>query len=223
MSKRITLAVLAVFALTLFTAVQVSAQVDSDTKNGSNNRADPSDPRTRPASGGGARADVFGTIIYDDGTVTAAPAVSSYAYGNQFDSNNGNPILTSGTVASVSFFILSGAGTDNVFVTVFDQQNGTTANVLASISVPLNNGSGTFNTASVGGLAYANQSFLAGVWYIAGDTVGLGSGTNGMGHHGMAINDIVATDFQTLPGLNALVGASGDVLIPVELMGFDVE
>ena len=37
----------------------------------------------------------------------------------------------------------------------------------------------------------------------------------------MAINDIVATGFTTLPGLNALVRAS-TAFIPVELMDFQV-
>ena len=36
------------------------------------------------------------------------------------------------------------------------------------------------------------------------------------------INDIVGTGFSTLGSLNALMRASGDVVIPVELTGFEV-
>ena len=84
------------------------------------------------------------------------------------------------------------------------------------------NVSGAFNTVTVGPYAGAG-SFLAGVWYVAGDSVGLGGGTvNGQGHHGMIINDIVGTGFQRLPGVNALVRARSTFLIPVELIDFTV-
>ena len=77
------------------------------------------------------------------------------------------------------------------------------------------------------GIGLGAAKFLceeAGAMCIAGDTIGLGSGTvAGQGHHGMSINDIVGTDFITLSGINALVRASGDIIIPVELMTFSVE
>ena len=122
------------------------------------------------------------------------------------------------------FYMVAGAGTDDVFVSVFGPVMGTTAPVLTSVSVPLNNGSAAFNTHTFAApITNMGASFLAGVWYNAGDTVGLGTGTNaGQGIHGVLINDIVGTGFATLPGLNALVRAGG-TSIPVELLNFQVK
>ena len=178
----------------------------------------------RPTDQAGQRGGTRGgpvNIIYDDGIVTAVPAVSSLTFGNQFNSASGDPV-TNFSVTMLSFFIVSGAGTDNVFVSVFGPANTTagTASVLGSMNVPAVV-SNAFNSVSVGPYAGAG-SFLAGVWYVAGDTVGLGTGTvNGQGHHGMVINDIEGTGFVQLTTLNALVGATS-AFIPVELMDFKV-
>jgi len=165
-----------------------------------------------------------GTIAYDDGVVTATPSVSSFCYGNQFDTFGGvNPVMASGTVATVAFYMVTAAGTDNVFLSVFGPVVGTVAPVLTSASVPATVAGGVNIHVFATPVAYTGSSFLAGVWYIGGDTVGLGSGTTGgQGHHGMSINDIAGTGFATLPGLNALVAAAGDIL-PVELMTFTIE
>ena len=189
-------------------------------------------PRTGSASVGGASVSapaVLGTIQYDDGIVTAAPVVTSNAYGNRFDTAKdagGTPlgIASNGSITKMSFFIVSGAGTDNVFISLFDQLSGTSGNLLTSLSVPLSAGSGALNVHTFGApINYSGNTFLAGVWYVAGDTVGLGGGTrNSQGHHGMHINDIVVTGFTPLPNLNALVRVAGDVL-PVELMNFEIE
>lgn len=159
-------------------------------------------------------------IIYDDGVANAAPAVSSFCYGNQFNTVNGTGTVKSFSVTQLSFFMLTGAGTDNVFISVFGPVVGTAAPVLTSASVPAPN-SGAFNTVTISP-AVGTGSFLAGVWYIGGDTVGLGTGTvNGQGHHGMMINDIAGTGFAALGTVNALVGAS-TAFVPVELMSFSV-
>ena len=165
-----------------------------------------------------------GAIVYDDGIQTGVPTISSLCWGNRFDTASGNPVADPGTVTRMTFFIDSGSGTDNVFVSLFDQQSGTTANVLTSSSVPLNNGPGTFNTHTFGSVVF-NGGLLAGVWsFGSGDQVGLGSGTvNGQGHHGMRINDIVGTGYTELAGLNALVRVTGPNLIPVELMKFEIK
>lgn len=159
-------------------------------------------------------------IIYDDGVANAAPTVSSFCYGNQFNTVNGTGTVKSFSVTQLSFFMLSGAGTDNVFISVFGPVVGTAAPVLTSASVPAPN-AGAFNTVTLSPIV-GTGSFLAGVWYIGGDTVGMGTGTiNGQGHHGMMINDIAGTGFATVAGQNALVGAS-TAFVPVELMGFSV-
>lgn len=166
-----------------------------------------------------------GNIAYDDGIVTSSPATTSLSYGNQFNTFTGNPVLASGSVTAVAFFIMTAAGTDNVFLSVYGPVSGTTAPQLTSASVPLTAGSGAINVhVFATPLSYTGSSFLAGIWYIAGDTVGLGSGTvAGQGHHGMSINDgSPGNGFAALPGLNALVAAGGDIL-PVELMTFTVQ
>ncbi len=157
-------------------------------------------------------------ISYDDGVVTAVPAATSFCFGNQFDSVSGNPV-GSFSVTVLKFYLVAGAGTDGVFLSVFGPVNGTTASVLGSGSFGPNV-SGAWNSFAVGPYSGVG-SFLAGVWYVAGDTVGLGSGTvNGQGLHGMVINDIVGTGFTTIP-LNAMVRAQTQ-FIPVELMDFKV-
>ena len=155
---------------------------------------------------------------------TTAPSTSSFSYGNQFDTFSGtNPVMANGTIATVAFSMGTAAGTDNVFLSVFGPVSGTTAPVLSSVSVPAPNAGGINSYVFPTPVAYTGSSFLAGVWYISGDTVGLGSGTvAGQGHHGMVINDIAGTGFATLSGLNALVAAAGDIL-PVELMTFTVQ
>ncbi len=187
-------------------------------------------PRTEPTSagksGGVTSAAATSTIQYDTGVFTASPTITSFCYGNQFNTNNGVQ-LDQASVTALSAFIATGAGTDNVFISVFGPVSGTTAPVLGSVSAPLNNGDGAFNTLSFGTPHVISgdgaQSFLAGVWYIAGDTVGLDSGTvGGQGHHGMIINDIVGTGFATLPGQNAIVRAKGsfNAVGPPELIEF---
>jgi len=166
-----------------------------------------------------------GAIAYDDGVVNATPSTTSFCYGNQFNTFSGaNPVMASGTVATLAFFAMTAAGTDNVFVSVYGPVAGTAAPFLDSSSVPLNNGPGAINThVYATPIAYTGSSFLAGVWYVAGDTVGMGTGTVlGQGHHGMMINDIVGTGFAPLTTLNAMVAAAGDIL-PVELMTFTVQ
>ncbi len=202
--------------------MKIKAKNDPVDRSGPMTRALPAPKSTEFAGEGRAARDKNTPvqIIYDDGIVTATPTVSSFSYGNQFNSANGAAVK-SFSVTQVSFYMMSGAGTDNVFVSLYGPVSGTTAPFLGSFSVPLNNGPGAFNTATLSPVA-GGGSFLAGVWYIAGDTVGLGSGTaGGQGHHGMMINDIVGTGFATLPGLNGLLGAS-TAFIPVELMDFTV-
>jgi hypothetical protein len=180
-----------------------------------------------------ARSSSSNLLQYDDGIVTSAPGTSSLMYGNRFDTADGSgPIADSATVSNIQFFIASGAGTDNVFVSAFDNLNETagTANPVGSASMPLNNGSGDWNTASAGALGITNafapageDDLLVGVWYIAGDTVGLGTGTaGGQGHHGIQINDIVGTGYAELPGLNALVRLQGSNL-PIEMIDLTIE
>lgn len=191
---------------------------------------DPSGPSVRildePIATEPKATRAIGTITYDDGIVTAFPTTTSYCYGNRFNTFTGNPAMANGVVNTLSFFMASGAGTDNVFVSVYGPVNTTagTAPFIDDHSVVLTAGSNAWNVAVLPTAAsYTGASFLAGVWYVAGDTVGLGSGTvGGQGHHGMIINDVVGTGYMPLPTVNALVRPTGDIL-PVELMSFTIQ
>ncbi len=165
----------------------------------------------------------MGTITYDNGIYNMGPGLFTYCYGNQFNTYSGNPVMVSGVVTALDFFILGGAGTDNVYVSVFGPVVGTVAPVLESVSVSLTAGPSAWNHHTFAtAVSYTGSSFLAGVWFVTGDTVGLNAGTvAGQGHHGMYINGIFGTGFQTST-FNAMVRASGDVL-PVELMNFTIQ
>lgn len=167
---------------------------------------------------------VVGTIAYDLGTVTATPGAQSFCYGNQFNTAAGVPVNASGSITQVNFFMISGAGSDNVFFSVFGPVSGTVAPVLTSTSIPAPNSNGWNTYTFASPITYTGPSFLAGVWaYGSGDSVGLGSGTAaGQGYHAMVINDVSGNSFATIPSLNALVRASGNVLVPVELMSLSV-
>ncbi len=215
--------VLAVAATTPFAQAQESKAQDPNpgrvNVNGPLTKRLPSPVMTNGGRAAAPRRGPVGTITYDDGVVTAVPSMSSFSYGNQFDTQNGAPVFASGTITQGSFFMITAAGSDAVFWSVFGPVVGTAAPVITSLSVPSNGGA--FNTVT-GSWSYTGPSFLAGVWYIGGDTVGLGSGTaGGQGDHGMVINDLLGTGFQTLQGLNALVRTTGTI-IPVELQSFSI-
>ncbi len=173
-------------------------------------------------------------IVYDDGVVTALPGLSSYSWGNRFDTADGGAIPDSATISQIQVYMFSvdSGSSGNAFVSVFDNLAGTTAAVIDSASLPL--AAGTFNTIPASSFsssariinafsAAGTQALLVGVWYVAGDTVALGSGTvGGQGMHGMLINDIAATDYQALTGVNALIRLQGSNL-PVELVEFTVD
>jgi len=164
-----------------------------------------------------------GIIAYDDGVVTGQAGISGNSFGNQFNTAVGSPVNAAGSVTGLRFFMAPG-GTDNVFLSVFGAVSGTSASVLTSVSVPVS-GSVTWTThAFATPIAYPGSSFLAGVWYTPGDTIAVGTGTTGgQGLHGMWINDVAGTGFNAPGTFNAMMQASGDILVPVELMSFSVQ
>ncbi len=187
------------------------------------------EPRQTDAPARDTKYGVLGTIQYDNGAVTAVPMVSSNCFGNQFNTHTGLPMpgpSPAGSLTKITFYMVSVAP-PNAFVSVFGPVTTTGPGTAAPfILSQLATGvvAGAFNTHTFATpIAVSGASFLAGVWYFGSDVVGLGTGTtNGQGHHGMMINDIVGTGFATLPGLNALVRTSGTI-VPVELMNFDVQ
>jgi hypothetical protein len=168
---------------------------------------------------------VVGTITYDTGVPGAGfhPGPKTNA-GNRFNSDMGGPLLMTGQLTMIAFFPSTTAG----FVTAFGPPDGAgNAVVLSSIAV-----SGAvpsaFNTVS--GLNIAvGPDFLAGAWEVH-PTLQQGMDNMSVGGQGFHAFDVftmfsvgVATQFAPIPGQNALVRASGNILVPVELMNFQVK
>jgi hypothetical protein len=167
---------------------------------------------------------VVGTIVYDTGVPNAGfhPGPKNNA-GNRFNSDMGGPLLMTGQLTMIAFFPnVSGTG----FVTAFGPPDGAgVAPNLGSFGV-----SGIvpnqFNTVSVGAIP-VGPDFLAGAW----ETTTLRQGMDNMsvapqGFHAFDLNTNFpnsGTGFAAIPGQNALVRATGNILVPVELMNFQVK
>jgi hypothetical protein len=171
------------------------------------------------------------SITYDDGVGTGAfVGLSSNMFGNRFDTGNAFDVETSGSITQITFDMVPGAGTDNVFYSVFSNIVGTAANVVTSVSIPSNPGLNVFTPATA--VNYSNGPFLAGIWQIAGDTLqpSLGS-VGGQGFHGVGINDIAGTGYNpTITSgsnpVNAIFRVTGDIVssnVPVELIDFSIK
>ncbi len=168
------------------------------------------------------KALVAGTIQYDDGVFSSGPSVGSQCYGNRFDTAGGSPLLASGSVTQVQFYMSVVSGTAAFVSFLGGIGGGTPVTVYESATHPAI--TGTWNTDNVGPINYTGASFLAGIWYGGGDAGALGGGTNaGQGIHGMFINDIAGTGYVALDSTNALLRVTGDVLLPVELMSMSIE
>lgn len=187
-------------------------------------------PKARQSSGRTAPQPVLvpGTsITYHSGALSAATA-TSVAVGNRFDTaltgmGGLGPVEMSGSITMISADLAAASG--NVFVSVYDQLAGTTANQVTSMSTPMVTG---FNNITLPtALNYVGTSFLAGVWNFTGggDTVNVATGTvGGQGFHGMSINDgNPGNGFNAFTMTNGAVGVSGDVATPVELMSFSID
>lgn len=176
-------------------------------------------PRVASRPSGGS----IGTVVYDDGNVSLVSAVTSVTAGNQFDTNNGNPLTSSGTIFTATVYWVSVSG-GSAWISFYDQQNGTTANFIDDNNLPASTGFNTYTTfgALGGSVNYVGSSFLFGGWNTVGDAPGFSTGSNGNGFHAMLINDITATGFTRFTDVNAVSSATGNLLIPVELMDFEI-
>jgi hypothetical protein len=170
---------------------------------------------------------VVGTVTYDTGAANAGgwPGPQNNV-GNRFDSAAGGPLLMTGQVSMVTFFPVQAGGTG--FVTLFGPPNGGgSASNLGSIQVsgPIAN---TFNIVNVGNIA-VGPDFLAGAWQLLPGTLVNGMdnmSVGGQGFHAFGCNTNfpgACTGFVTVPGQNALVRSTGNILVPVELMNFQVQ
>jgi hypothetical protein len=173
----------------------------------------------------------FGTVTYDTGTNAGFhPDGSSGAnlnrtVGNRFNSALGGPLLMTGMVTMLTAFPASSGG---LSVSIASTPTpGNTATVLAFINANLM--AGAFNAIPIA--ATVPPDFL-------GIFVGTFNGNNPAGLLGMsdmqnvnqgyhAIQAFYAAGAQTMievvPNRNAMIRATGDILVPVELMDFKIQ
>jgi hypothetical protein len=171
-----------------------------------------------------------GTVQYDPGSPAdgflIGPLPTDY-FGNRFDTRNGSPLSFPGTVTQVSWYQgnLGNVGPGWGVVLAATVGAGLNHTVVATGLAP-----NAFNAVGVS-WTFAD-AFFAGLLnrvYTGGDpqgpfgSLGLRTETiNAQGFHGVK-RDIPGVVSTTLPGQNAMVRVSGNVVIPVELMEFGVE
>ena len=186
-----------------------------------------------------------GTIQYDDGVLTGPVATGgNILVGNRFNTFEGNPVGSNGTVETVQAVVVRGPNAttgmtgmgaplppDAGFVIHQEQTVGGAAQAIFSTFT--NAGPAMTQTLTFQGFSapYMGSSFF--VLFGNFTTVyqaGFGTGTtNGQGHHGAfgdtGGNGPNVTTITDSPSMNALVRATGNLLydIPVELMKFEVE
>jgi hypothetical protein len=163
-----------------------------------------------------------GAIQYDPGPPADALIQGPALFvGNRFDSRSGSPLDT-GTITAIAaywggqdatFPILAALNTANTQIFGFVYVAGLT---------PF-----TFNTLSVSWPV--PPAFLAGVLASSSrpssaDSVGIRSASiNGQGFHGITFSNAQGAPVNPIPGANAMVRVSGTVILPVELMEFDID
>ncbi len=183
-----------------------------------------------------------GTVQYDTGSPTMnITGTSSAAYvGNLFDTRNGQP-LSSGTVTRLSWY--QGAGCPPPYCG--GEEEGLSG-YYAFIGVFLNPGAATgaaaflatvnqyaFNSISVSVTVSGSPNFFVGLNLFPGGeplrgpalfgSVGaVTATTNGQGFHGHQ-RDWTGNNSAPLTATNAVVRATGSIIIPVELLEFEVE
>ena len=174
--------------------------------------------------------EVVGTVTYDTGVnVGFFPDATSgnlnRTVGNRFNSALGQPLLMTGMVSMITAFPAA-AGTQSV--SVAGPPNGAgVALVLAFING--NMMAGQFNslaiTANVGGdflgifLGAYNVTTAAGLAGMS-DMETMGQGFHAFSGFYAAGNQTMVTP---IPNRNAMVRATGNILVPVELMEFKIQ
>jgi hypothetical protein len=179
---------------------------------------------------GGADPEAVGTVAYDPGTPAdffrTDTGSGNQIVGNRFNSASGSPLLATGALTQITLYPY--VTDSNVLVTILTSLNGTTAFPIVGISAGgIMNG---YFVALLGFSVTVGSDFLMGQYvgtYLGPDSIGVRSASvNGQGFHGMQINFVnsaIATGFTTLPGQNPMIRATGNILVPVELMSFTAE
>jgi len=167
----------------------------------------------------GSVPDGVGTVTYDPGVpadvVVGTAGSTINIYGNLFNSRNGGP-LSPGSVSRVSWYTGS-AG----FAPVWFALPGGTATYLGCCSATAPS---AFNSAALA-LSVPSSFFMG--FDVGGSgsfaNIGLRSAsTNGQGFHGRQRYSGAGAS-NVLSGQNSMVRVSGSLIVPVELMEFDLE
>jgi hypothetical protein len=185
-------------------------------------------PKVRAHQVSGQRQGV-GTVQYDPGAPADAFGLAPYPlnyFGNRFDTSNGNPLSFPGTVTGVSWY----QGLLGYYGPIAIAIAGPPATSLSLTAVATSVAPNAFN--SVGVSWPFGGAFIAGLVNPASPAGGAGgyfgslglrsASTNAQGFHGIQRNWSGAVS-NALPGQNAMVRVSGNVVIPVELLEFEVE
>ena len=172
-------------------------------------------------------------IAYDSGAVVGMAGADGNMLGNRFNSalNPAGtmccfPVEASGSITMITFDMVNTFSNLAIW-SLFTDIMGTTAMNAGTATVPVNTGLNTVNTTR----AYANGSFVAGIWQSTLTDTALGvdtMSTGGQGFHAVSISTDSSgslTDVTTGMGggLNAVFRVSGNVATPVELMSFSIE
>ena len=172
------------------------------------------------------RLEGTGIIQYDpgspDGTRTAGQGFTFL--GNLFDTRNGSP-LSPGTITQIQWYNgnAGAKGSDDMFLGIFPDGGGNVTDFIDSVD------SFAFNTyaLSVGPLGGSPVfvGFYAGVGPTEGPPVSIGyaSGSyNGQGFHGSqrTFSGVVGS---SIPSQNMVIRITGSLVVPVELLEFDLD
>ncbi len=173
-----------------------------------------------------------GIVQYDDGTVTEIRSAQfPYEFlGNLFDTRNGVP-LSPGSISGVSWYqgravyLGEGKGSNPVLIAGFP--TGTGSPFIYGITL----GATEYAFNAVTFPPYpAPTPFVVAIFAesIEGGppfrgSIGLASGTtNGQGFHGLQ-RSFFGSYSGSVPSRNAIVRVTGSVIVPVELMEFDLD
>jgi len=171
---------------------------------------------------------VVGTVTYDTGVnVGFHPDVGQREVGNRFNSNMGGPLLMTGMVSMATLFPQNGGAQS---LSIFGPPNGTTAMIIMFFAATLV--ANQFNTVNLAPAAPVGPDFLGMfVGFYGGTPAGLlgmddMTAAGQVGFHALSgtyTGGGTLSNIAVVPNRNALFRATGDILVPVELMDFKLQ
>ncbi len=187
-----------------------------------NRNPQPSEEKTTPQG--------TGTIAYDPGTpadFTLGGGGPSQSIGNRFNTRNGSPLST-GSVSAVSFYLQNNTLGGGLVALWGPPTGGGGAPYIAGFTLGTVTNS-TFDGISIAPVPVGND-FMAVMYLNSGQpsrgVLGLRSAsTNAQGFHGMQMSfgGGAGANYAVLSNANAMLRATGTVVVPVELLEFELD